>query len=155
MGCLHIKTKREKQMNVPKEPSTSAECNITYEQNNKHLICDDAYTNRLVLKKYLLKFGCIVDEAENGFDAVEKVKENGEYDIIWMDIKMPKMDGHECTNILRNKMNYSGIIIGLTGYVDNDSIKKCISLGMNHVVAKPFDYKIINTYVDEYKSKKK
>ena len=155
MGCLHIKTKREKQMNVPKEPSTSAEYNITYEQNNKHLICDDAHINRLVLKKYLVRYGCHVDEAENGLDAIEKVKENGRYDVIWMDIKMPKMDGHECTNILRNKMNYSGIIIGLTGYVDNDSIKKCISLGMNHVVAKPFDYKIINTYVDEYKSKKK
>ena len=120
-------------------------------KTNKHLICDDAYTNRLVLKKYLLLFGCQIDEAENGIDALEKVKTNGEYQIIWMDIKMPKMDGHECTRILRQEMKYTGQIIGLTGYVDSESIKKCLELGMNHVVSKPFDSRIIKSFVNEGK----
>lgn len=127
--------------------------NTLYRKNSRHLICDDAYTNRLVLKKYLIQFGCVIDEAENGIDALEKVKTNGEYNIIWMDIKMPKMDGHDCTNVLRHEMNYTGIIIGLTGYVDNNSIKKCLSLGMNYVVAKPFDPKIIHTYVEKENQK--
>lgn len=124
--------------------------NVPYNKNKKHLICDDAYTNRLVLKKYLVQYGCTIDEAENGIDALEKIKTNGEYNIIWMDIKMPKMDGHECTNILRTKMNYAGTIIGLTGYVDNDSIKKCLLLGMNYVVPKPFDARVIHTYVENH-----
>lgn len=122
---------------------------VIYPKNNKHLICDDAFTNRLVLKKYLVLFGCDVDEAENGADAIEKIKLNGEYSIIWMDIKMPKIDGHECTKILRNEMDYKGKIIGLTGYVDDITIKKCYSIGMNNVIAKPFDSEIIEMYVDK------
>lgn len=116
-------------------------------KNNKHLICDDACTNRLVLKRYLNLFGCDTDEAGNGQDAINKVKDYGEYSIIWMDIRMPKMDGHQCTEFLRTQMKYTGTIIGLTGCVDDATIQKCYSLGMNYVVAKPFDPKIIQTYV--------
>ena len=118
-----------------------------YKKNLKHLICDDAYTNRLVLKKYLIMYGCEVDEAENGEDAINKVKTNGEYQIIWMDIKMPKMDGFECTYQLRNTLAYTGRIIGLTGYVDETTIKKCKDVGMEHVIAKPFDKNTINDFV--------
>ena len=114
----------------------------------KHLICDDVKTNRLILKKYLNMVGCEVDEADDGIEALIKVKNNF-YDIIWMDIKMPKMDGHCCTEILRNKMNYQGIIIGLTGYNDDLTIKKCICIGMNDVVAKPFDKNIIWMHIQQ------
>jgi CheY-like chemotaxis protein len=123
-----------------------------YKKNHKHLICDDAYANRLVLKKYLVLYGCEVDEAENGLDAIEKVKENGIYDVIWMDIKMPKMDGHDCTHYLRENMDYAGKIIGLTGYVDDLSVKKCYTVGMDVVVPKPFDTKVVNMYVEENRS---
>lgn len=122
----------------------------TYKTNNKHLICDDAYTNRLVLKKYLVMFGYEVDEAENGEDAINKIKENGKYNIIWMDIKMPKMDGFECTRQLRTTMNYNGVIIGLTGYVDDITMKKCLELGMNRVIKKPFDKEIILLNIENY-----
>ena len=120
-----------------------------YKRNHKNLICDDDCISRLVLKKYLVYFGCDVDEAEDGLDAIMKVKENGVYDVIWMDIKMPKMDGHQCTYYLRNDMQYTGTIIGLTGYVDDISIKICHTVGMNEVVPKPFDTKIVHTYVKE------
>lgn len=119
----------------------------TYKKIAKHLICDDAFTNRLVLKKYLIMFGCEVDEAENGDDAINKIKENGEYETIWMDIKMPKMNGIECTEHLRGIMSYSGQIIGLTGYADDATIKQCINIGMNRVITKPFDKKVIETYI--------
>ena len=118
-----------------------------YKKISKHLICDDAYTNRLVLKKYLIMFGCDVDEAENGEEAINKVKANGEYETIWMDIKMPKMDGFECTENLRGIMAYHGQIIGLTGYVDDATIKRCINIGMDRVIAKPFDKKVIEAYI--------
>lgn len=149
LGSKNIKNLNKNYNSNNKELQNISTNNIKYQKNSKHLICDDAYTNRYVLKKYLLQFGCNIDEAENGIDALEKIKTNGEYNVIWMDIKMPKMDGHECTQILRQGMNYTGTIIGLTGYVDDNSIKKCLSLGMNYVVAKPFDSKIIQTYVEE------
>lgn len=124
--------------------------NVT--KNNRHLICDDAYANRLVLKKYLTLFECTVDEAENGLDAIDQVTNNGIYNVIWMDIKMPKMDGFLCTDHLRQKMNYIGPIIGLTGYVDETTVKKCYDLGMTHVMAKPFDKNIIKDYCERYQS---
>lgn len=120
-----------------------------FRKNNKHLICDDSSTNRLVLKKYLIMFGCDVDESKNGDEAIEKVKNNGEYKIIWMDIKMPIMDGHGCTQKLRQEMNYKGKIIGLTGYVDDTSINKSLNVGMNFVIPKPFNSDIIRIYVEE------
>jgi CheY-like chemotaxis protein len=118
--------------------------------NNKHLICDDAFSNRLVLKKYLNMYKCDTDEAENGKDAIEQVKLNGIYKIIWMDLKMPKMDGIEATKYLRNEMHYEGIIIGLTGYVDDITVKQCLRAGMNYVIPKPFDKKVIETYTEKY-----
>lgn len=127
------------------------EDNIPYKKISKHLICDDASANRLVLKKYLILFGCEVDEAENGEEAINKVKLNGEYETIWMDIKMPKMDGFICTENLRGILSYKGPIIGLTGYVDDTTIKKCISIGMNRVIPKPFDKKVIEAYIIDLK----
>ncbi len=147
----HLKGNEKSHLKENKKTLISNE-NRLYIKTNKHLICDDAYTNRLVLKKYLLMFGCDIDEAENGIDAIEKIKENGEYNIIWMDIKMPKMDGHECTRILRQEMGYKGKIIGLTGYVDAESIRKSMMDGMDNVVSKPFDSRIIESFVNEYKS---
>lgn len=142
--------KQKKDINDTKENLGARLDNVhIYKKNSKHLICDDAHTNRLVLKKYLIHYGCYVDEAENGVDAIEKIKENGQYDIIWMDIKMPKMDGQECTDYLRKNMNYNGSIIGLTGYVDDTSVKKCLQVGMNEVVPKPFDANVIQMYVQE------
>jgi CheY-like chemotaxis protein len=119
-------------------------------RKNVHLICDDAFSNRLVLKKYLTMYGCEIDEAMNGQDAIEMVKKYGEYNIIWMDIKMPLMDGFDSTKFLRNNLGYKGVIIGLTGYVDDVTIKKCYDLGMNHMVSKPFDNKIIFMYTEKY-----
>lgn len=116
---------------------------IDNQKKNKHLICDDESINRLVLKKYLTYYGCDSDEACDGLEAIEKVKNNGQYNVIWMDIKMPKMNGLECTKYLRNKMNYIGPIIGLTGYVDEYSINQCHHVGMNTVLSKPFDCNVI------------
>jgi osomolarity two-component system, sensor histidine kinase SLN1 len=134
--------------------TTGQECKgsvvINSNKNSKHLICDDAYSNRHVLKKYLNFYGCTVDEAENGCDAINMVKNNGTYNVIWMDIKMPKMDGFVATEILINEMCYNGPIIGLTGYVDEVTIKKCYELGMKHVVSKPFDKKVIQMYCEKY-----
>lgn len=118
--------------------------------NGKHLICDDASSNRMVLRRYLEQYKCIVEESENGLEAIDKVKDNGEYRIIWMDIKMPKMDGLKCTKILRDEVGYKGAIIALTGYVDEITVKQCFEQGMNHVVPKPFDKAIIYSYCEKY-----
>ena len=134
------------------ENKSTIETTRDFKPNNRHLVCDDAFANRLVLKKYLLLYECHVDEAENGLDAITKVTENGLYNIIWMDIKMPKMDGFVCTDKLRNELHYPGPVIGLTGYVDEITVKKCYDLGMTHVIAKPFDKVVIQNYCEKYQT---
>ncbi len=123
--------------------------NVEIKRLRRHLICDDAFSNRLVLRKYLELYECEVDEAENGQDAIDLVKKGNNYNIIWMDIKMPVLDGFEATDKLR-KSHYKGTIIGLTGYVDDSTVRKCFEVGMNQIVSKPFDTKVIRMYVEKH-----
>ena len=123
---------------------------IKNESNHKHLICDDSDVNRLILKKYLDKKNIICDEASDGIFCIEKIVQNGIYDILWLDIQMPRMNGLECTETLRKKYNYEGTIIGLTGYIDQMSVDNAISKGMNHVIGKPINKDVLYSYADKY-----
>lgn len=120
--------------------------------NHKHLLCDDSEINRLVLKKFLDKKNIICDETCDGLQCIDKVTQNGVYDIIWLDIQMPRMNGYECVETLRKKYNYNGIVIGLTGYIDQNSVDHAISKGMNHIMGKPINMDILYTYADKYKN---
>ncbi len=126
------------------------------------LIVDDSDANRVVIKRYLTLFDRKVDEASNGYDAIKKIKINtnpdtintnqlNNYDIIWMDIQMPRMNGIKCTEYLRNELKYTGIIIGLTGHVDGNTIKECEKAGMNAILPKPIEKNVLMTYIEKYK----
>lgn len=123
---------------------------------NHDLIVDDSDPNRSVLKKYLVRYNRTSDEAINGEDVINKIKEcmsnNKEFDIVWMDISMPKINGILATKEIREKCNYKGIIIGLTGHIDEESVKQCKLAGMNEVMAKPIDKKVLEMYIEKYGS---
>lgn len=120
-------------------------------KNGKHLICDDSEPNRMVLSKYLTRKNYVIEETNNGLEAIEKItKSDGEYYVVWMDIMMPRMNGMDCTKTLRQKHGYKGVIIGLTGYIDQDSINQCYKLGMNHVIGKPIDKGTLYHYAEKY-----
>lgn len=84
--------------------------------------------------------GIIVEVANNGKEAVE-MSLRKKYDIIFMDIHMPEMDGYEATKLIRSSTgpNTTVPIIALTANVIKEEIDKCFSTGMNHHLAKPFD----------------
>lgn len=117
--------------------------------NGKHLICDDCETNRIILAKFLSK-KYEYDFAKNGYEVIKNIEKNGNYNIIWMDLEMPKMNGIECTNYLRKNLKYKGIIIGMTGYVDAESLNDCYNCGMNNVMIKPLNINILYNYADKY-----
>ena len=123
---------------------------VMFNTNRKHLLCDDSEINRLILKKYLNLKNITCDEATDGIDCIDQIKKNGVYDIIWMDIQMPRMNGFECVKVLRNEYNYDGVIIGLTGYIDQNSINTALTTGMNHIIGKPINKDILYTYVSKY-----
>ncbi|MEM6717825.1 MAG: response regulator [Bacteroidota bacterium] len=101
------------------------------------LIVDDNKINRVVTKRILQNKGFQCDVAEDGMDAIETLKENN-YDLILMDINMPRIDGVETTKRIR-KTDQKTPIIALTA-VEEDQIRDRIyEAGMNDFIIKPYD----------------
>ncbi|WP_338733014.1 response regulator [Mangrovimonas cancribranchiae] len=114
----------------------------------KVLIVDDNNINVIVLKKLLEEVNIQVDIANNGLEALKKTK-TADYNLIFMDIHMPEMDGYEATKNIR-KVNDHVVIIGLSANVTTTAIEKAINSGMTNYLTKPFVkerlYKLINMY---------
>ncbi|MFD0989045.1 ATP-binding protein [Mariniflexile jejuense] len=100
------------------------------------LIVDDNNLNIIVLRKFLLDIGIKSDTAENGKIALEKVRKKN-YQLIFMDIHMPEIDGWEATRIIR-QTDKNVIIFGLSANVTTEAINKAIENGMNNYLTKPF-----------------
>lgn len=103
------------------------------------LLAEDNDINRLYATSILKMWGCSADVAENGYVALEKVR-NNDYDIILMDIQMPVMDGFEASKAIK----MSGApknqipIIALTANSSAIDIEKCLAAGMTDCIGKPF-----------------
>ncbi len=106
------------------------------------LLVEDNEMNRFIAIQSLDYFGCVVDEAEDGFAAIEKIN-NNEYDLILMDIQMPNMDGVETTKIIRNELKIDTPIIAVTANAFKKDINLYLSIGMNDYVTKPFEEKLL------------
>jgi PAS domain S-box-containing protein len=103
------------------------------------LVADDARTNQVLIKKLLERCGLDVTIAENGRDAFEKVCEH-KFDIIFMDIQMPVMDGYQSVGLIRER----GIdvpIIALTANAMKSDRDKCIAAGCDDYIPKPINRK--------------
>jgi len=102
------------------------------------LVVDDNATNRMVAEGLCEMFDCTSECAEDGEEAVEAAR-NGRFDLILMDIKMPRMDGMEATRIIRAMPGAAGQvpIIALTANADPDDAKAYLACGMVSVVEKP------------------
>jgi CheY-like chemotaxis protein len=115
------------------------------------LLVEDVEINREIVQALLEPAGLIVDSAENGAEAVKIFSEApGQYDLILMDIQMPEMDGYEATRQIRAleaacRLEFpseypKGIpIIAMTANVFREDIEKCLAVGMNDHVGKPFN----------------
>jgi PAS domain S-box-containing protein len=108
----------------------------------KILLVEDNPMNQLLAKTVLLNAGCDrLVIADDGVQAINKLKESGDYDVILMDLQMPNMDGLEATRTIRNSFekNISEIpVIALTAHVMNSEEFACLQAGMNDYLSKPF-----------------
>lgn len=102
------------------------------------LIVDDNATNRVVAQALCEMFGCTSETAEDGVEALEAVQER-RFDLILMDIKMPRMDGVQATQAIRALAGPARDIpiVALTANADPDDAKKYLTIGMAAVVEKP------------------
>ena len=110
------------------------------------LVVDDDEINRQVAKRYLENMQVEVELAENGSIAIEK-ENNNEYDIIFMDLQMPEMDGFETTKLIR-KFNKNIRIVALTASLVGDVKKDCLKAGMDGFLGKPFSVSDIQSEID-------
>ena len=105
----------------------------------KILVVEDDLINQKVIKKTLESLGYNIDIANNGQEALYKIRK-GLYNLIFLDIQMPIMDGMETiTQIKSNKKlsKNSEIIVALTANVMSEDKEKCLNAGMNDYLCKP------------------
>ncbi len=103
----------------------------------KVLVCEDIKINQIIIKKILESNGIIVTIANDGLEGLNLVKTN-HYDVVLMDISMPKMSGIEVTKNIR-KFNKALPIIALSANVFSNDIDRCLQAGMNAYLSKPIN----------------
>ncbi|MGE5496785.1 MAG: ATP-binding protein, partial [Syntrophothermus sp.] len=120
---------REQKENLTKE--------LKYIAGSSILIVEDDDINRQVACEFLRAAGIIADTAENGQSALEKIGKGISYDLIFMDLHMPDMDGFTASRKIREKYNCLTPIIALTADVVEGVKEKCLSAGMQDFLPKP------------------
>ncbi len=107
------------------------------------LLVEDVEINREILKAFLVPFGVEIDEAVDGLEAVEVFAKNPQrYDLILMDIQMPRMDGYDATRKIRESGNKYALkipIIAMTANAFKEDIEMAYANGMDGHLSKPID----------------
>ena len=119
----------------------------------KILLVDDSEDNRILIKAYLKNTKYKITEAENGQQAVDKVKSE-KFDLILMDLQMSIMDGYEATRLIRSWEQENSIsphpIIALTAYATNEERDKCLAIGCNEHLTKPIKKQVLLSIFKKY-----
>lgn len=102
------------------------------------LVVEDNIINQKVVIKVLERLGYAADIAVNGFEAIKKVKENA-YDLIFMDMEMPEMDGIEATYRIKTlpDIKKNPVIVAMTANATTEDKTRCFEAGMKDFIAKP------------------
>ncbi|MBF0406413.1 MAG: response regulator [Candidatus Riflebacteria bacterium] len=115
------------------------------------LVVEDNKINQDVAKGFLEGVGMEIEIAENGLEAVTKCQSHkGHFDIVFMDLQMPVMGGHEAAKIIKSA-NPDLPIIALTAFAFNEEREKCFEEGMNDYLSKPIVpkslFRVLNKWV--------
>lgn len=124
------------------------------------LVAEDNDINWEILSYMLNTFGIIADRAENGQICVDIVSAAAKdsYDLIFMDVQMPKMNGLDATRAIRKLEDHwaaSIPIIAMTADAFSENVTECLNAGMNGHLAKPIDVKLVVREIRRIKEKKR
>jgi len=119
-----------------------------YMPYGKVLIVDDVESNLIVAKGLLMPYGLNIETATSGFEAIEKIKKDENYDIVFMDHMMPKMDGLKTTEKLRD-MGYTRPIVALTANAVIGQEEMFLANGFDGFISKPIDSNELNNILIE------
>ena len=137
-----------KPMDIKEETLQKTERENRY-SGKKVLLVEDNELNREIATALLEEIGILVDCVEDGTDAVERMNEvdDDRYDLIFMDIQMPKMDGYMTTREIRTLKNNKKAnipIVAMTANAFEEDKEKSFKAGMNAHITKPIDIKILS-----------
>ena len=113
--------------------------------NSRILVVEDNPINQEVAIGMLRKFGCQVESASNGREAVDAIFQKS-YDLVFMDCQMPVLDGYQATAEIRRQEKERGVmertpIVALTANAMEGDSEKCLAAGMDGYLSKPFRQK--------------
>jgi PAS domain S-box-containing protein len=114
------------------------------------LLVDDNDVNRQVARSILTKAGCLVEVAQNGFEALQKVQEQY-FDVVFMDIQMPEMDGITTTARMRElPLEKMPVIVAMTAYSMEEDRSKILEAGLDDYLSKPIKANMLIRKVQKY-----
>ncbi|MDA3835471.1 MAG: response regulator [Spirochaetales bacterium] len=131
--------KESKERMPGKEITTKASIYKKRLKGVRLLVAEDNPTNQEIAKAILERAGIIVEVVNNGEEAVEAARK-GRFDVVLMDVQMPKMDGYEATAGIRNIPELKSLpIIAMTAHALKGDEEKCLKAGMDAYVSKPIN----------------
>ena len=113
------------------------------------LIAEDNITNAQIASMFLKKMGYKTDIAKNGQEALEIVSDTN-YDLIFMDVQMPVMDGLEATRMIRLCLNEQPVIIAMTANAMQGDRQECLQAGMDDYISKPIKIEEMNKMLEQW-----
>ena len=117
------------------------------------LLAEDGSDNRRLISHHLRRAGATVTTAENGLIAHDKalaaIEEGSPFDLIFMDMQMPEMDGYQATSALRDK-GYDGPIVALTAHAMSGDRDKCLGAGCTDYATKPIEPQKLTEMIRRY-----
>ena len=143
------------QPRLAEEPKTGAA--VASKSPLRILLVDDNAINQKVAVRILQQIGYQPDLAGNGREALEAL-DRKPYDLIFMDVMMPEMDGHEATRLLRRRQMVGGqanydqriVVIAMTAHAMAGDREKCLAAGMDDYLSKPVRPKDVRDMVEKW-----
>jgi signal transduction histidine kinase/ActR/RegA family two-component response regulator len=140
---------------IPYKPAglaTKVEKEVDCKKKHTILIAEDEEVNFMVLEILLedkIKLPCTIIHAKDGLQAVEFCKNIPEIELVLMDIKMPKMDGHEATKQIK-EFRPNLPVIAQTAFSSPEEKEKAFLSGCNDFIAKPINKDVLNSVINKY-----
>lgn len=143
-GCDELWNKYENSCQLQKAPSASADSALS----GKVLVVEDNPSNQILISMLLKKMGLEITLANDGVEGVETARRQ-KFDVILMDMQMPRMNGYEATQQLRSE-GFSLPVIAVTANAMKGDEEKCLQAGCDGYLSKPVDRKKLQEMLHRY-----
>jgi signal transduction histidine kinase/ActR/RegA family two-component response regulator len=119
------------------------------------LVVEDNQVNQKVVTAILRKRGFVIELANDGQEALDKLESAGEFDLVLMDVQMPTLDGLEATRLIRKDERWKDLpIVAMTAHAMTGDKERCLEAGMNGYISKPVHPSHLLATVDEFLAKR-